>query len=71
MRRIDFLARGAGEKAQKPDEFITKSQLTAGSGVTLEVQDNLDIRISRNGNIDGGFANSVYLPSQLVDGGGA
>ena len=71
MERLDLGHRVSGEKAKKPDEFITKSQLTAGSGVSLEVQDNYDIRISRNGNIDGGFANSVYLPTQLIDGGGA
>lgn len=71
MRRIDFQSRGAGEKAQKPDEFITKSQLIAGSRVTLEPQENHDIKISAMGNVDGGFANSIYLPSQIVDGGGA
>ena len=71
MKRIDLFARTAGEKAQKPDEFITKSQLVAGSRVTLEPQDNHDIKINASGNIDGGFANSVYLPTQSIDGGSA
>ena len=71
INRIDLFARTAGEKAQKPDEFITKSQLVAGSRITLEDQENFDIKIVASGNIDGGFANSVYLPTQRMDGGGA
>ena len=71
MERKDLLIRVAGNKAKKPDEFITRSQLIAGSRVTIVEEENDDLRIVANGNIDGGFANSVYLPTQSYDGGGA
>ncbi len=68
-KRIDLLSRVAGEKSQKPDEFITRSQLCAGSGITLDPEDNHDIVVNSNGDVDGGFANSVYLVTQKIDGG--
>ena len=43
IKRIDFGQRVAGEKASKPDEFITKSQLTKPNGNPLDVAANGDL----------------------------
>lgn len=47
--RRDVGIRLAGEKAVKPDEFITKSQLVPGTNITFDYLDNQDIRINALG----------------------
>lgn len=50
----------------------SKSILQAGAGVTITPDDGDEtLTLSAMLNIDGGSASSVYLPSQLIDGGAA
>lgn len=58
-------------------EAITSSAgaVDAGKIIALDSTGRIDNSMmpvgSGDSNIDGGFANSVYLPSQLIDGGDA
>lgn len=49
IERIDLQTRVAGEKAYAPDEFVTFSQLTAGTGIELTQDTNRDIQINVTG----------------------
>lgn len=46
VQRNDLGVRTAGEKAQLPDEFLTRSQLVPGTNITFTYEDNWDIRIN-------------------------
>lgn len=48
QERIDLGLRIGHAKGQMPDEGITRSQLTAGSGVNINVKENWDIELSTN-----------------------
>lgn len=48
--RIDIGNRVAGEKALKPDEFVTLSQLVQGSGIEIQKQSNRDLVIQFENN---------------------
>ena len=52
--RKDLGVRVAGEKARLADEFITRSQVVAGTNITLDTLPNFDIRISAVGGGGGG-----------------
>lgn len=45
-KRKDLQTRTAGEKAQFPDEFITRSQVIPGENIRIDYLNNHDIRIS-------------------------
>lgn len=56
----------------KTAEYLEK-KLKPGSRITITTKDNESVEyleIAADGNIDGGFPSSVYLTSQLIDGGG-
>lgn len=45
ISRIDMGTRVSGEKAKLADEFVTRSQLMAGSGITIVSEANNDLTI--------------------------
>lgn len=45
-QRKDLGVRVAGEKAHKPDEFLTRSQIIPGTNITFDYLSNWDIRIN-------------------------
>lgn len=45
-QRKDLVSRVAGEKAQKPDEFLTRSQIIPGTNITFDYLTNWDIKIN-------------------------
>lgn len=49
LPRSDTGGRKAGEKAQLPDEFITRSQIVAGTNIRFDYLDNHDIVINALG----------------------
>lgn len=56
----------------KTAEYLEK-KIKAGSRITVTKKDNEQVEyleIAADGNIDGGFPSSVYLTSQLINGGG-
>lgn len=56
----------------KTAEYLEK-KLKPGSRITITTKDNESVEyleIAADGNIDGGFPSSVYLTSQLINGGG-
>lgn len=46
ITRRDFGVRGAGEKAVKIDEWLTRGQLKPGTNITFDYLSNYDIRIN-------------------------
>lgn len=47
-QRFDIGRRGAGSKAQMPDEFLTRSQVIPGTNIWFEYLANWDIKIHAN-----------------------
>jgi hypothetical protein len=47
-QRFDIGRRGAGSKAQMPDEFLTRSQVIPGTNIWFEYMANWDIKIHAN-----------------------
>lgn len=77
--RVDLGVRIGGEKANKPDEFITRSQIIPGTNVTFEYLDNDDIRINALGGAESAGASQIirqltavvapyYYPDSDTDG---
>lgn len=58
-RRKDMFVRIGGEKGQKPDEFLTRSQLVAGQNIWFDYLDNWDIRI--NATTGGGGVTGIRM----------
>lgn len=63
--RKDLGVRIAGEKAQKPDEFLTRSQLVPGTNITFDYLSNWDIKINA---LTGGGGSSVDCCKRIISG---
>lgn len=61
-KRRDFGVRIAGEKAQMPDEFLTRSQVIPGTNVYFEYLSNHDVRI----NASVGYTPGIELPISIL-----
>lgn len=74
--KIDALEVNGVEENEGPCERLLQAidvdvdDTNIGSGFD-DLQNTLDFLASTDNRIDGGFANSVYLPDQCFDGGGA
>ena len=65
-QRKDLGVRTAGEKAQKPDEFLTRSQLVPGTNITFDYLGNWDIKI--NALTGGGGGDGVDCCKRIISG---
>lgn len=85
IKRIDVGNRLAGEKSQKPDEFITQSQPVAKEGIDINQQANFDLwfsstlgrcaRYSQDGStyhppISAGSHDRLFFPDEDINSGG-
>lgn len=59
-QRTDMGVRTAGEKAQMPDEFLTRSQVIPGLNVTFTYLGNHDIKINSHAGGAGGDTDCCY-----------
>ena len=67
-KRKDMFVRVGGEKAQKADEFLTRSQIIPGTNVWFDYLDNYDIRINAMTGGGGGGAGirMITLEAEVV-----
>lgn len=68
---LDALAAGGGLIVGEPYLIADEARIAVGTSATTYQAHALEGEGGGSKNIDGGSASSVYLPSQLIDGGGA
>jgi len=66
QRRKDLGMRGAGEKAQKPDEWLTRSQIVPGTNITFDYLTNWDIVINAHIGAGSAFTQRRMLTGTVI-----